>query len=94
NNLRFARPGASDAEIRRVVEDLELAGPDDGNAIGAQVVVVEPTGAETLVSCDCFGHELLAAVKERTALRPGATARFSFPPHKPHFFDPDTGAAL
>ena len=44
-------------------------------AIEAQVVVIEPTGADTLAVLDLGGHELTARLEPDTALKPGQDAQ-------------------
>mgnify|MGYP002713062127 CR=1 FL=1 len=73
-------------------EHLSLADSEDG--LFADVVVIEPTGAETLVSCDCGGSELLASVKQRVDFAPGTRVHFAIEPGKLHLFDSETGLAI
>jgi multiple sugar transport system ATP-binding protein len=73
-------------------EHLRLAG--DGDGLEAEVVVVEPTGAETLVVTRVAGQELLASFKERHALRPGQTIRLMPDLSCVHLFDAGNGRRL
>ncbi len=58
----------------------------------AEVVVVEPTGADTQICCKLAGKEITAVVRERYAFRPGETVRFT--PQLTYLFDPANGARL
>ncbi|MBV8031806.1 MAG: sn-glycerol-3-phosphate ABC transporter ATP-binding protein UgpC [Betaproteobacteria bacterium] len=58
----------------------------------ADVVVVEPTGADTLVFCKLNGVEVTAMVRERHAFRPGESVRLK--PRLTYLFDPASGARL
>ncbi|WP_399679047.1 ABC transporter ATP-binding protein [Xenophilus sp.] len=70
---------------------------DRGEGLPAEVVVVEPTGAETQVALrlgHAGGQLIVAAFRERLALRPGE--RLSLRPQAAHahLFDADSGARL
>ena len=73
-------------------ESLSL-GTDEGG-IKAEVTVVEPTGAETLVSCTCAESPLLAGIRERVTLAPGDQVALEFAPDQYHLFDHTSGNAL
>jgi multiple sugar transport system ATP-binding protein len=73
-------------------EHLRLAEGDEGFA--CTVEVVEPTGAETLVTCDLAGETCLAAIKERSVAQSGDKIRFTFDPALAHFFNPASGQRL
>ncbi|MCB1472054.1 MAG: TOBE domain-containing protein, partial [Rhodobiaceae bacterium] len=73
-------------------EDITLA---SGNAgIAANVVVVEPTGAETLVIARAGTTEIQAAFKERHELKPGQPIRLMPMLERVHLFDAETGRRL
>jgi ABC-type sugar transport system ATPase subunit len=63
-------------------------------AIEAPATVVEPLGAETLVTLDLAGHVLHARVPPRSVRHSGETVRLSVAPDALHFFDRTTGARL
>ena len=83
-------------------EHLELRNGDatgagighNSAAIPAEVVVVEPTGAEILVVAHMAGKDAQAVFKERHAFRPGD--RLSLAPRLDavHVFDKDTGRRI
>ena len=62
--------------------------------IPSRVVVVEPTGAETLVSCLLEGAELSVVFRERHDFAPGSTIRLLPDVERSHLFDAGTGARL
>jgi multiple sugar transport system ATP-binding protein len=62
--------------------------------IPSRVVVVEPTGAETLVSCRHEGAELSVVFRERHSFAPGSTIRLLPDVQRSHLFDAGTGERL
>jgi multiple sugar transport system ATP-binding protein len=67
---------------------------EDGEGLPAQVVVVEPTGAEILVFCRVAGKEVQVAFKERHAFRPGDQIRLRPNLEALHLFDAQSGQRL
>jgi multiple sugar transport system ATP-binding protein len=63
-----------------------------GDGLPAEVVVVEPTGADTQIFCKLAGAEVSAIVRERHTFRPGESIRLR--PQLSYMFDPDTGARI
>ena len=88
--------GASLAPGARVTAGLRpehlLVGPP-GAGLSARVEVVEPTGAETHVALRVGGAPVLAVVRDRVALAPGAAVSLTAEPRHLHVFGED-GAAL
>ena len=72
-------------------EHLSLV--DDGG-IGVQVAVVEPTGADTFVSCRHHDSELSVVFRERHDFKPGSTIRLQPELKHSHLFDADSGKRL
>ena len=70
--------------------DLVLA----ANGIPAQVVVVEPTGAETELLLDVRGQQLILVMHGRTAAQPDDTVALAVDPAKAHVFDSASGARI
>jgi multiple sugar transport system ATP-binding protein len=64
----------------------------DPGGLPAQVVVVEPTGADTHIYCKLAGVEISAVVRERHEFHPGETIRLA--PQATFLFDPASGARL
>jgi multiple sugar transport system ATP-binding protein len=84
-------PGLADGrEITIGVRPEHLAVRDDG--IPAEVVVVEPTGADTQIYCKVAGNEISAVVRERHDFRPGERIRLA--PTLTYLFDRNDGARL
>src|SRR5258708_2324277 len=67
-----------------------LAVAADG--VPAEVVVVEPTGADTQIFCKLAGTDVTAVVRERHDFRPGESIRLK--PQLTYLFDPSSGARL
>jgi len=59
----------------------------DANGLDCDVVVVEPTGSETLVIARVNGQQITAVFKDRLDARPGERIRLRPDPAKLHFFD-------
>ncbi|MEM7774072.1 MAG: sn-glycerol-3-phosphate ABC transporter ATP-binding protein UgpC [Pseudomonadota bacterium] len=71
-------------------EHLELA--DEG--VSAEVIVVEPTGAETLLFVRINGQEVVAIERDRHELKPGQTIKLRPRLDYAKLFDPETGQRL
>ena len=72
------------------VRPEHLAVAADG--VPAEVVLVEPTGADTQIFCKLAGTDVTAVVRERHDLRPGESIRLR--PQLTYLFDPSSGARL
>jgi multiple sugar transport system ATP-binding protein len=72
----------------------EHLAPDDAGALAAQVEVIEPTGADTMLMCTLGGQELVVVVRDRVTLRPGDTVRLTPAGDKLHVFDAGSGRSL
>jgi multiple sugar transport system ATP-binding protein len=72
-------------------EHLALVGE---GGISTQVAVVEPTGADTFVSCRHSGRELAVIFRERHAFAPGSTIHLQPDLSRAHIFDAGTGRRL
>ncbi len=93
-----APPGSSGSDGQSVVfgtrpEHLAL-GSGSGQGIAAKVAVVEPTGADTFVSCRHQGKELAVVFHDRHAFEPGTTIRLIPDLKRSHLFDAGTGRRL
>jgi multiple sugar transport system ATP-binding protein len=69
-------------------EDLAV----DAGGVPAEVVVVEPTGADTQIFCKLAGTDVTAVVRERHDFHPGESLRLK--PRLTYLFDPSSGARL
>ncbi len=73
---------------------IEGGGENAGGGIATEVVVVEPTGAETFVACRHHGSELAAVFRERHAFTPGSTIHLQPDLQRAHLFDAQSGQRL
>jgi multiple sugar transport system ATP-binding protein len=69
-------------------EHLDIA----GDGLRAEVIVVEPTGADTQIFCKVDGVEVTAVVRERHAFHPGEVLHLK--PRQTYVFDPASGRRL
>lgn len=86
-------PAGSDG--RKVVfgirpEDIRIV--DEGAF--AKLIVVEPTGSETLLAIDFAGQELTCLLRERADYQPGQDVGLSFLSKAVHFFNVDNGQRI
>jgi multiple sugar transport system ATP-binding protein len=76
-------------------ENLRLARDHDADvAIDASVVLLEPLGAETLVTLQCGAAEMVARLPAEFRLPPGSAVTLHVNPSHFHLFDAETGAAV
>ena len=73
-------------------EHLELT--QTGHGLDGEVVVVEPTGAETLVVTRVAGHDIHAVFRERHRLNPGERIALAPMVQNVHVFDKASGQRL
>jgi multiple sugar transport system ATP-binding protein len=73
-------------------EHMELAGEGDG--VATEVIVVEPTGADTQVFTKLAGVDMTTVFRDRHAFRPGEVIRLRPDTARAHLFDAATGARL
>jgi len=62
--------------------------------IPAKVVVIEPTGAETQVTMDVQGAEMVAVLHARLDARPGDIVHIAADPHLLHLFEAEGGGRI
>jgi len=84
-----ARPG-TDVRVGIRPEHLEL----NGQGLRCEVVVVEPTGADTQVIARCPAGEIVASFRERHHFRPGDRISLAASPLALHVFDAASGQRL
>jgi multiple sugar transport system ATP-binding protein len=75
-------------------EHLLLVDGAQGGTIPTEVVVIEPTGADTFVSCRHHGAELSVVFRERHSFKPGSTIHLQPDPARAHLFDAASGRSL
>ena len=73
-------------------EHLSLADPSAG--LPGEVVVVEPTGADTQVVCRVGTQDVIAVLRDRVACRPGDRVGLKPDASRAHLFDAGSGARL
>ena len=73
-------------------EHMELA--TNGDGVPTEVVVVEPTGADTQVFAKLAGIDVTSVFRERHAFHPGEVVRLRPDPARAHLFDAATGVRL
>ena len=91
--LMLPAPGTAAQEGREVIVGVRpehLLVRSDG--VQAEVVVVEPTGADTQIFCKVGGTDIIAVVRERHEFKPGAAIRLY--PELTFLFDPSSGTRL
>src|SRR5690349_25108520 len=88
-NILPERRDGRDLLVGMRPEHLEVSG--DGG-LAAEVVVVEPTGADTHIFCKVGGVDVTAVVRERHDFHPGKALRLK--PRLTYVFDPSSGARL
>ena len=96
--LSLPMPANARAEDGRKVvygmrpEHLEMAG--EGEGVPTEVVVIEPTGADTQVFTKLAGVEVTSVFRERHDFRPGTTIRLKPDVSRAHLFDAASGMRL
>jgi multiple sugar transport system ATP-binding protein len=93
DGLLLPAPSSAAQEGRDVVVGVRpehLLVRSDG--VQAEVVVVEPTGADTQIFCKVGGTDITAVVRERHEFKPGAAIRLY--PELTFLFDPLSGMRL
>jgi multiple sugar transport system ATP-binding protein len=65
-----------------------------GGAVSGEVVVVEPTGADTQVVCRMGATDIVAMVRDRVACRPGERVGLTPDAARVHVFDATSGMRL
>jgi len=65
-----------------------------GSGLPAEVVVVEPTGADTQLYCRVNRQEITATIRDRAFCRPGDRIVLAPDPARAHLFDAESGARL
>ncbi len=74
--------------------DLALAGAGADGAVPAEIVVVEPTGAETELLIQAGDTQLILVTHGRPDVNPGDRIGLAIDPAKVHVFDQASGARL
>jgi multiple sugar transport system ATP-binding protein len=72
----------------------EHCGIASAGGLPAEVVVVEPTGADTQLYCRFDKQEITATIRDRTDCRPGDRIHLAPDPNRGHLFDAASGKRL
>jgi multiple sugar transport system ATP-binding protein len=75
-------------------EALSIVQSSGADTISAEVVVVEPTGADTEVILRKGSTEITAKIHERLSIRPGENVHLQIPAKDTHLFDQTTGIRM
>ena len=73
-------------------EHLALVDPSVG--LAGEVVVIEPTGADTQVVCRIGGQDVIAVLRDRVSCRAGDRVGLRPDAERAHLFDASSGARL
>ena len=89
-------PGAEGQAVAYGVRpgDLKLTGAGADDSVPAEIVVVEPTGAETELVIQAGGSQLVLVTHGRPSVNPGDRIGLAIDPAKVHVFDEASGARL
>ena len=91
--LGSAAPAASDGRpVTLGVRPEHFKIAPDGAPV--EVVVVEPTGSETLIAVKAGGQDMTCLFRERVLPNPGETIRIKPEPGNAHYFDAETGQRI
>ncbi len=74
--------------------DLGVGGGADTRSVPAEVIVVEPTGAETELLVRAGASQFVVVIHGRTQAEPGQTIHLSIDTAAVQLFDPTSGATL
>ncbi len=92
---RWAGHSGRETEFGIRPENLRLTGSaSDWPTLDLEVEVVEPLGAENLVTLKLGGHEMKGRFAPDVRPDPGSRLRVALDPARFHLFDAKTGAAL
>jgi len=81
-------------EVLYGIRPEHLALGDPATGLPAEVVVVEPTGADTQVVCRVGMQDVIAMLRDRVACRPGDRVGLMPDASRAHLFDAGSGARL
>lgn len=93
NGQSVPHAGAAHAQAHLGVrpENLRLVGPDEPALLRGEVSLIEPLGADTLITVKNPAVRLIARVSGISPLRPGHNVGLSWAPQHQHLFDASSG---
>jgi len=92
-----ARPvaGASDGQaVHYGIRPSDIVPAASGTGVAGQVIVVEPTGAETELLVEVAGRQLIAVIHARTAAKPGDAVFLGIDGASAHLFSAEDSKRL
>jgi multiple sugar transport system ATP-binding protein len=92
--LGSSASGSDGARVAYGVRPSDLGVAAGARSIPAEVIVVEPTGAETELLVRVGTNEIVVVVHGRPNAEPGATVPLTVDPKAIHLFDPTSGQTL
>jgi multiple sugar transport system ATP-binding protein len=92
--VRCVAQGSDGQSVNYGVRPGDMSLAESGQGVQAQVVVVEPTGAETELLLQVGDSQLVLVLHGRTEVRPDDLVSISIDPAKAHVFDAETGLRL
>jgi multiple sugar transport system ATP-binding protein len=92
--LPAAAPGTGGQAVAYGIRPESLALQDGAAAVPAEVIVVEPTGAETELLVRAGAAQIVVVVHGRTTVQPGEAIGLAVDTAAVHLFDPASGATL
>ncbi len=66
----------------------------DADGAKAEVLIIEPTGSETLVTLRLGDHDLVGVFRERISAKPGEMIGIAFDESRMHLFDAQSGERI
>jgi len=92
--LGSSASGSDGTRVAYGVRPSDLGVAAGARSIPAEVIVVEPTGAETELLVRVGTNEIVVVVHGRPSAEPGATVPLTVDPNAIHLFDPTSGQTL
>ena len=92
--LGSSASGSDGTRVAYGVRPSDLGVAAGARSIAAEVIVVEPTGAETELLVRVGTNEIVVVVHGRPNAEPGATVPLTVDPKAIHLFDPTSGQTL
>jgi multiple sugar transport system ATP-binding protein len=92
--LPAAVSGSDGQAVAYGVRPGDMSLRESARAVPAEVIVVEPTGAETELLVRAGNEQIVVVVHGRTGVRPGDAVPLEIDTAAVHLFDPGSGAAL
>ena len=92
--LAAGAPGGDGTRVAYGIRPSDLGVAAGARSLPAEVIVVEPTGAETELLVRVGANDIVVVVHGRPNAAPGATVPLAIDPRAIHLFDPTSGKSL